>query len=476
MIKTKYYILIYIKIILGMDCDNNTELCLNTSGRNNNIESKEDDKIDSKKTYSQFYTIDEIIGSGTYSTVYKGMQVEFSDEANGTTRKQTDVVIKYIKLDNDTDYSFLTEMDILLHMNKQTDKFARLSDWYTLRLIKAMMTNELSSRQYTKTPEFVLIFESMNMGSLYDALQKQRIPNLVPLPKITWPRSILPISSIDIDTTNQQLVYLCYQVALSLATIHSAGIVHRDIKPYNIFVHVQDDNVTCKIGDFGLAFPVDQNKTITDTSYMVTRWYRAPELLLGEYVYTQAIDIWSLACVFWEMWLGYPLFAPIYQREEIHLGRERTTQRQFDRIKELLGFPQTIHDLNPPSQQYYDEDLAARSKPSDITIYANNIAIRTKMFAKWKLVSRVPPPLMLDLLSHMLVYKPDKRYTIFEILDHPVFESYRHYHQDIHKTEPYVCNPELFALNAAIRETPKLSKTKQLAQVTNVFNIIRNKS
>lgn len=80
--------------------------------------------------------------------------------------------------------------------------------------------------------------------------------------------------------------------------------MHRDIKPENILV---SPNGVIKLCDFGFArFFTGPNESCTD--YVATRWYRAPELLVGDTHYGKAIDIWAVGCLFAEMVTGDPLF------------------------------------------------------------------------------------------------------------------------------------------------------------------------
>jgi len=90
--------------------------------------------------------------------------------------------------------------------------------------------------------------------------------------------------------------------------------MHRDLKPSNILVN---KNCDLKICDLGLArgFEIeDENKTEYVFSfyiyfrYVVTRWYRAPEVILQASEYTKAIDIWSVGCIFAELLGRTPLF------------------------------------------------------------------------------------------------------------------------------------------------------------------------
>jgi mitogen-activated protein kinase 15 len=102
--------------------------------------------------------------------------------------------------------------------------------------------------------------------------------------------------------------YIVYQILKSLKYIHSAELIHRDLKPANILI---DSECHVKVADFGLARSVastqdDGNFKLTD--YVATRWYRAPEILLGSTKYSKAVDMWSVGCILGELILGKPIF------------------------------------------------------------------------------------------------------------------------------------------------------------------------
>ncbi len=97
--------------------------------------------------------------------------------------------------------------------------------------------------------------------------------------------------------------YFLYQLLRGLKYVHSANVLHRDLKPSNLLVNA---NCDLKIADFGLARTTSDTNFMTE--YVVTRWYRAPELLLNCSEYTEAIDVWSVGCIFMELLNRKPLF------------------------------------------------------------------------------------------------------------------------------------------------------------------------
>jgi len=134
-----------------------------------------------------------------------------------------------------------------------------------------------------------------------------------------------------------------YQILCGLKYIHSANVLHRDLKPGNLLV-----NADCelKICDFGLArgFSMDPEENAGYmTEYVATRWYRAPEIMLSFQSYTKAIDVWSVGCILAELLGGKPFFK----------GRDYVDQ--LNQILHYLGTPneETLSRIGSPRAQDY---------------------------------------------------------------------------------------------------------------------------
>ncbi|KAA3670958.1 mitogen-activated protein kinase 8/9/10 (c-Jun N-terminal kinase) [Paragonimus westermani] len=202
---------------------------------------------------------------------------------------------------------------------------------------------------------------------------------------------------IHMDLDHERMSYLLYQVLCGVKHLHAAGIIHRDLKPSNIAVR---DDCTLKILDFGLARTTGNSFTMTP--YVVTRYYRAPEVILGM-GYSANVDIWSVGCIFAEMILERILFP----------GKDYVDQ--WTKITEELGTPgpEFMSRLEPSVRKYVM--YRPRNDPrSFVDLFPD------KYF---------PPPSPVhetlnadnarDLLRRMLVIDPLERMSVDEALVHP---------------------------------------------------------
>jgi len=258
-------------------------------------------------------------------------------------------------------------------------------------------------------------------------------------------RTDVTLSPLHINT-------LLYNLLVGLKYLHSAGIYHRDLKPANCLVN-QDCSV--KICDFGLSRAIgdeqphlqalpntpregegQENRTGVPvvpatarlkrhlTGHVVTRWYRAPELILLQENYTEAIDVWSVGCIYAEL-LGMlegtktedrgPLFpgsscfplSPDHKHKTDYKYHTRGKHDQLNMIFNLLG--------TPPET---DIELLERD---DAKRYIKCFAAR-----KGEGIPQKFPHVAADccaLLEKMLVFNPDQRIKVGQALDDPIFTS-----------------------------------------------------
>jgi cyclin-dependent kinase 2 len=180
-----------------------------------------------------------------------------------------------------------------------------------------------------------------------------------------------------------------YQILKGIAYCHSHRILHRDLKLANLLI---DRKGVLKLADFGLAraFGVPIR---TYTHEVVTLWYRAPEILLGQARYSTPVDMWSVGCIFAELVTKRPLFPGDCEIDELF------------RIFRTLGTPN-----------------------EEVWPGVTTLPDYKSTFGQWKpqsLASVVPglDPLGLDLLSKMLRYAPQERISAKEALKHPYFDD-----------------------------------------------------
>lgn len=186
--------------------------------------------------------------------------------------------------------------------------------------------------------------------------------------------------------------YIIYQLLKALKYMHSAELLHRDIKPSNLLLN-SDCHV--RVCDFGLCRSVKEansqkSNDLVLTDYVATRWYRAPEILLGSTCYGKAVDIWSVGCILGEMLLGKPLFPGT------------STMHQISSLLEVTGRPTP-------------EDIAAINSPFAATM------LQSITPTKPKALSSILPRTGedgLDMIKQCLHFNPTKRFTAIEGLGH----------------------------------------------------------
>ncbi|KAF5383738.1 hypothetical protein D9615_003523 [Tricholomella constricta] len=214
---------------------------------------------------------------------------------------------------------------------------------------------------------------------------------------------------IDVDAISPDFneIYIFMEPMEGMKYVHSASVIHRDLKPGNLLV-----NADCelKICDFGLSRGFesrpDENATHL-TEYVATRWYRAPEIMLAFRRYSTAIDVWSIGCILAELLLGKPLFK----------GKDYVDQ--LNKVLDVLGHQENWQREGKQPRAWFK---ALRTNASQAQAY-----VRSLLFKKTVPFRKILPtadPQALELLEKMLAFDPSDRITVPEALEHPWLAGY----------------------------------------------------
>ena len=216
------------------------------------------------------------------------------------------------------------------------------------------------------------------------------------------------------ELTDDHIQYFIYQILRGVLYMHSANIIHRDLKPANILANKNCDLKICDLG-LGRAEVYDydekkvakksKKKTKNDendsdedpelTEYVITRWYRAPEVILCPSHYAKAVDIWSVGCIFAELLGRQPLFPGDHYLDQIQ------------KIIAVTGTPkmEELEFIQKKEAKEFFLKLVKRTKLTWTSLFPN------------------ANPIALDLLEKMLTFNPKKRYTVDQCISHPYFEG-----------------------------------------------------
>ena len=225
--------------------------------------------------------------------------------------------------------------------------------------------------------------------------------------------------------SEEHIQYFIYQILRALKYIHSAKVIHRDLKPSNLLVNA---NCDLKVCDFGLARGMEDVQ-LELTEYVVTRWYRAPEIMLACRNYSNAIDMWSVGCIFAELLAKKPLFP----------GEDYIHQLQL--IIACVGTPK-------------DEDLAFISSEKARSFVKSQTYSAGRSFAN--MFPRASSAAA-DLLTQMLVFNPEKRISVSDALEHPFLKS-------LHQSEDEPVHSKIFMFDDS-KPDEELNKKVIQAQI-----------
>ncbi|GKT33286.1 Extracellular signal-regulated kinase 2, partial [Aduncisulcus paluster] len=276
-------------------------------------------------------------------------------------------------------------------------------------------------------------------------LQQLKHDNIIPLIDIMKADNdrdfyiVFPFVSTDLHAVvrtnileNIHKKYILYQLLLALAYIHSGELLHRDLKPSNILIN---SDCIVRLCDFGLArsLACDSSSSKPEsaallTDYVATRWYRAPEILLGVSAYTSGIDMWSLGCLFGELLTGKPLFPGSSTLNQLTRIINMTGHPSEEDLKEIGSpFARTMLDAIPTTAPK-STPFVQWAKTGILPSIASDPALNKRFsyctpspMTVRRLALLIPSacPETIDILARLLSFSPSHRLQAEDALHHP---------------------------------------------------------
>ena len=296
------------------------------------------------------YTINSQLGKGAFSDVY-------SVKNSGVKNSDKDLALKIIRNEPHFNKQVHIEVTILNILNKGKSKFM-----------------PILLEQFEFKGHKCLIFEIYG-ENLYKVIKKQ-------------PRKRF-------NTTD--CISITAQITMALAYFEKYKVIHCDIKPENILCKKGSDVSHIIIADYGSScFNVN---TIV-TSYIQTRYYRAPEIILG-IKFSYPIDVWSLGCIIYELYFGHPLF------------EVKSSTAVLKSMIQIMGLP--------------PQEIIKQGSPKEIESYFNEDGnfkyLRTIPFSR-KITDELKEAPIYDLLDKIFCWDPTKRIKPPKILEHYFVSTY----------------------------------------------------
>lgn len=316
------------------------------------------------------YHVQQNLGKGMFSSV-----VRASDSVTGTL-----VAIKIIRQNDTMRKAGMKEIGILeqLHEADPEDK---------KHIIKFV-------RYFEHKGHLCMVFENLSM-------------NL---------REVLKKFGRDVGLNLRAIRAYAQQIFLGLSLLRKCNILHADLKPDNLLVNEQRNIL--KVCDLGSASPASENEI---TPYLVSRFYRAPEIILG-IPYDYAIDVWSIGCTLFELYTGKILFTG------------RNNNQMLKSIMECRGkYPPKVLRRGSLAHLHFDDMLNFHSAEEDkltgrpvtrvMDFKKPTRDLKTRLMGKGTRgmsdADAKDLTLFVDFLDRCLTLNPEKRCTPAEALKHP---------------------------------------------------------
>lgn len=205
-----------------------------------------------------------------------------------------------------------------------------------------------------------------------------------------------------VEFYTDEIMCLTKQLLTGLHYIHVQKILHRDMKVANLLLN---DAGVLKIADFGLARGYDKNNS-RYTSTVCTRWYRPPEVLLGQRNYTTAIDVWGVGCIVAELFVGRPILQGGKQDAK---DESENDLDQYMEICKLCGTP-SADNWDGFDDLPVNAGKGAFMTPKEVKMPSFKQRFQNKVRGCKSAIG---------FIEHLLTLDPKKRPSANDALDHP---------------------------------------------------------
>lgn len=208
-------------------------------------------------------------------------------------------------------------------------------------------------------------------------------------------------------------------ILLGIEYVHAKKIIHRDLKPSNMLVFGEDPDAqglgnVAKVCDFGLAKPFTHQGVQTPST--ITSWYRAPEITLGYPHYDYKVDVWSMGCVLFEMVCRKSFISGVPDKNDDILSAILSTipeELPMRKFRELIR-----------GNKWRTVVLTKIYPPKGRKTFLQQLGLTNEGMLQFAREAGSMND-FIDLLSSMLCFEWDKRYTITQCLNHPFFNDFR---------------------------------------------------
>ena len=314
------------------------------------------------------YSVFSYTGQGVFSNVVRARDAHNND---------AEVAIKIIRNNELMHKTGLQEQEILklLNDNDMDDKY------HCLKLY----------RHFSHKNHLCLVFESLSM-------------NL---------REVLKKFGKNVGLHIKAVRSYAHQLLLALKLMKKCYVIHSDIKPDNILVN--ENKCLLKLCDFGSACVLKDSEI---TSYLVSRFYRAPEIIIGQ-KYDFAIDLWSVACTLYELYTGKVLFPGKNNNEMLKLMMELKGKFSNKMIKK--GVMKDKHFDSQLNFQYLEVDKVTKKEKITVLSFVNpKKDLLASLIGSQKLseIEMRKVQQLKDFIEKCLILDPTKRLTLSHALSH----------------------------------------------------------